>query len=283
MRSSFKLAKVPLCLLIGCSTLFGFLLADPQFSLKMWMIGCGVFILATGAASLNSLQEYRLDGEMERTKNRPLPKGLVSPRQAGGQAMILLVAGMVILITAANTIFLVLVAASAVVLYNGIYTPLKTKTVLAIVPGALCGAFPPYIGWLGGGGEALCYSAALLIVLFVLWQIPHYWLVLLSFKKDYAESRLPNLLGQFQESKLKRFFVTWIGALVSVMLMYMTLPFTFGPVFRAAIIFNGCLLLIVFTYELAIRENNNYRRLFMVLNGSLLLHMVIIVAGRIAG
>ena len=108
--------------------------------------------------------------------------------------MILLLAGLIVLLGVNETLSPVLVAIFAVILYNGVYTPLKKKSVLAIIPGAFCGALPPYIGWLSGGGGVISYTAVLLIVLFVLWQIPHYLLVLLTFKDDYEKSSLPNFL-----------------------------------------------------------------------------------------
>lgn len=276
------LAKVPLCLLIGCSAVFGYVLADPIIAMGTMLTGLGLFVLATGAATLNSLQEYRLDGELERTKNRPLPKGLIPPRQAGTQAFVLLFSGLLILFAATKTILPVLAAIFAVFLYNGVYTPLKKRTILAIIPGAICGALPPYIGWLGGGGEAASYTAVLLISLFVLWQIPHFWLVLLNFKEDYGKSNLPNLLKLFQEDSLKRFFVTWVGALVLVMLLFLSLPSPLGSFVRIAIVVNGCCLLIIFAYGLAIQKTSNYRILFIVLNVALFLHMMFLSAGRIS-
>ena len=279
--SRLALAKVSLCLLIGFSTLFGYILADPDVTLSTLFTGFGVFILSTGAASLNSLQEYRLDGELARTRNRPLPKGSLSPRQAGAQAFVLLLVGLLLIGAATKTLLPVLTAGFAVFLYNGIYTPLKKRSVLAIIPGALCGALPPYIGWLGGGGKAVCYTAALLTALFVLWQVPHFWLVLLTFKEDYQQSDLPNSLQQFSENGLKRFFVTWIGALGAVMLMFLTQPFPLSWQFKPIIILNVVLLLIAFIYFLAIQESSNYRILFIFLNCTLFLHMVTLVAGRI--
>lgn len=281
MKRRYGLAKVPLCLLVGCSTVFGYILADPVLSPRTFFTGWGIFVIAAGAATLNSMQEYRLDGELERTRSRPLPQGLLTPAEAGVQALVLLCFGLLILFTAGRTLLPTLVAVCAVFLYNGVYTPLKKKTVLAIIPGAICGALPPYIGWLGGGGKAVGFTAALLIVLFVLWQVPHFWLVLLTFKEDYASSELPNFLQQFREDSMKRFFVTWIGALVTIMLMFLILPFPLGWPFRAIIIANACLLLGVFFYGLVIRKISNYRLLFIVLNLTLFFHMAALVAGRV--
>lgn len=282
MGYRLALAKVPLCLLIGSSTVFGYILADPIITNGALLTGFAIFLLATGAATLNSLQETRLDGQFERTRNRPLPMGLVSSRQARTQAVVLLFVGLLILWGTTRTILPLCAAILAVIFYNGVYTPLKRKTVLAIFPGALCGALPPYIGWLSGGGQAFNYTVVLLIALFVLWQIPHFWLVLLNYKEDYGKSNLPNFLKLFQEDSLKRFFVTWVGALVLVMLMFLSLPSPLGVYFRIAIVVNGCCLLVFFAYGLAIQKRSNYRFLFIVLNVSLLLHMLFLVAGRIS-
>lgn len=281
MKRRCGLAKVPLCLLVGCSTVFGYILADPVVTPRTFFAGCGIFVIAAGAATLNSLQEYRLDGQLGRTKNRPLPQGLLTPAEAGLQALMLLFIGLGILFTANRTFLPPLVAVCAVFLYNGVYTPLKKKTALAIIPGAICGALPPYIGWLGGGGKAVGFTAALLIVLFVLWQVPHFWLVLLTFKEDYAGSDLPNFLKQFREDSLKRFFVTWIGSLVTVMLMFLILPFPLHWSFRAIIIGNAGLLLGAFLYGLAMRKMSDYRLLFIVLNLALFFHMAALATGRI--
>lgn len=281
MKRRCGLAKVPLCLLVGCSTVFGYILADPVVTPRTFFAGCGIFVIAAGAATLNSLQEYRLDGQLGRTKNRPLPQGLLTPAEAGLQALMLLFIGLGMLFTANRTFLPPLVAVCAVFLYNVVYTPLKKKTALAIIPGAICGALPPYIGWLGGGGKAVGFTAALLIVLFVLWQVPHFWLVLLTFKEDYAGSDLPNFLKQFREDSLKRFFVTWIGALVTVMLMFLILPFPLHWSFRVIIIGNAGLLLGAFFYGLAIRKMSDYRLLFIVLNLALFFHMAALAAGRI--
>ena len=283
MLCRLELTKAQLCLLIGCSTLFGSILADPVVGSGTLLSGCGIFVLAMGAATLNSLQEYRLDSELLRTSTRPLPKGTVSPREAGLQALVLCFIGLLLLFGATGTILPVLTAVCAVFLYNGVYTPLKIKTVLAIVPGAICGALPPYVGWLAGGGDAFNYTALLLLALFVLWQVPHFWLVLLKFKDEYVGSRLPHFLQLFREDSLRRFFITWIGSLVLVMFMFLGLPFPLGQFWRAMIIANGCLLLGAFIYGMALRKAPNYHTLFIILNVALLVHMVVLASGRISG
>lgn len=285
MTARLQLAKVPLCLLIGCAALFGALLASPVLSLRILLVSVGIFIVAMGAASLNSLQEHQLDGRMARTRNRPLPTGRLTLRQAGWQAILLLSAGLLIIAAGTEEIVVVGVTAGAVVLYNGIYTPLKQISILAIIPGALCGALPAYIGWLAGGGGNTT-TAILIVTLFILWQVPHFWLVLLSYREDYADSSLPNFLRQLHEDTLKRLMITWIGALSFTMLMFAVLPYPpdqLWTAIRYGVIANGLFLSAFFFYWLGMRNTANYRLLFIVLNGALFLHMVLLSAGRIIG
>ncbi|MGW8193275.1 MAG: UbiA family prenyltransferase [Desulforhopalus sp.] len=277
IRSRARLAKFLLCLLIGGSTIFGYILARPVLSVTMMLVGCGVFVLATGAATINSLQECHLDSRMERTRQRPLPRGQVTPVQAGWQGVVLLAIGLTLISLAAEKSVSVWVALFAVVLYNGVYTPLKQTSVLSLVPGALCGALPPYIGWLAGGGAPLSYSAALLAALFVLWQIPHFWLVVLDFQDDYVASSLPNPVKQFGEAGLNRLFVTWVGSMAMVMLLFVTFPL--GGEFRVAVCANTGVMVLFIAYGLAFCRPRNYRLVFLLLNLFLLLHMVIVAAG----
>jgi protoheme IX farnesyltransferase len=281
LQTAVYLAKAPLCLLVGYSALFGFFLADPTVSSRALLTGLGLFFLATGAATLNSIQEHHIDAHMERTKNRPLPRKAVSLLRAGFQALLLLGAGVIVLNVVSGTIFPIFMAVFAVVLYNGIYTPLKQQTVLSIVPGAVCGALPPYIGWLVAGGGKTGFEPFLLITLMILWQVPHFWLVLLHHREDYKSGIIPSLYSFFQEETIRRFFITWIGGLVSVMILFAILPCISGSLARILIILNAFSLLGCFFLRFRSKRRNNYMQLFVVLNGALFLHMTIIAVGSI--
>ncbi len=283
MIARLRLAKIPLCFLIGSAAFFGAILANPLVSPRILFVVGGIFFVATGAASLNSLQEQHLDSKMGRTKDRPLPAGQLTPRQAGLQAFILIVGGLLLLFIKAGDPLPAIITAFAVILYNGIYTPLKKITVLAIIPGALCGALPAYIGWLAGGGEGLGFTAILLFALFVLWQVPHFWLILLKYQDDYVTGRLPNLLSQFEENTLKRLFITWIGALAFVMLMFAALPYPLANTVRYGVVVNAFCLAGIFFAWLKLRKSDDYSLLLVALNCALLIHMVILVLGRVVG
>jgi len=280
-QAGIHLAKAPLCILIGCSALFGFFLADPVVSARAFGVGAGLLFLAMGAATLNSFQEHKTDALLKRTQNRPLPRGTVGLVHAGIQTILLLGAGVLVLYKLSGTIFPFTVALSAVVLYNGIYTPLKQKTILAIIPGAVCGALPPYIGWLMGGGAKISFEPVLLFAIMVLWQVPHFLLVLLCFKEDYKTAELPSLLFHFHEKTIDRFFITWIGGLVFVMILFTILPAIHSVMIRTLIIINTACLLSCFVFNLRRRQNCNYRLLFATLNGALFLHMAIVSVGCI--
>lgn len=281
VRACIALAKVPLCLLIGCSTLFGYLLARPVPCTASLLAFLAVFILAAGCASLNSFQEYRLDGQLQRTRKRPLVMGQLPLKLALVQACLLIFLGLTLLLLVSKSILPFAFAVWSLFLYNGIYTPLKQQTALAIIPGAVCGALPPYIGWLAGGGEIFSFTAVLLVAHLLLWQVPHFWLVLLTHKDDYGGSSLPTLLKQFSEKRLKCFFVTWIGALGVIMAMYAILPPASALPFRFAIIANPIFLSAAFVHGLVVRKNCNYRLLFILLNCSLFLHMLFVSVGRL--
>ncbi|MCP3888084.1 MAG: UbiA family prenyltransferase [Desulfobulbaceae bacterium] len=260
--------------------MFGYALAQNNAGGGLaWVLsGMGVFLLATGGASLNSLQEHQLDATMQRTKGRPLVQGRLSKTEALVQAVLLIACGLTIIYFVAQSFSVMLVGAVALVLYNGIYTPLKSKSVWAVFPGALCGAIPPYIGWLSGGGAALSFIPMLLFSLFILWQIPHFWLVILKHSNDYLDTELPNLLLIFKEEKLKRFFITWIGALVVTMLMFLT-QFPYTGVWQLIIVTNSLVLFLAFVFFSLGKKDWNYGIFFIFLNMSIVIHMFAVVAG----
>ena len=92
----------------------------------------------------------------------------------------------------------------ALFLYNGLYTRLKPVSYLAIIPGALVGAIPPVIGWTASGGLLTDPSLIYLSFLIFMWQIPHFWILLVRYYTDYREAGYPTILQKTGESQLKR-------------------------------------------------------------------------------
>jgi len=204
------LIRFRLSVFVTLSAATGFILAHQGISLKMFLMLAGVFLLASGASALNQYQERREDQKMERTKGRPIPSGRLSPSSALKISLLLIMLGLFILYAGANgkALFLGLFA---LLWYNGIYTPLKKKTVFASIPGALVGAIPPAIGWFSGGGFPDAQILAVSFFFFI-WQIPHFWLLLLDYRKDYENTGLPCLTQAWGLNQVERISFVWIFA-----------------------------------------------------------------------
>ena len=169
----------------------------------------GVFILACGCGALNQYQERALDARMPRTCRRPLPAGEIRPRAALIFALTLMPAGLLLLQRGGGTAA-ALLGLSAVIWYNGVYTGLKQRTAFAVFPGALVGAIPPAIGWVGAGGSLADPRLLSLCGLLFLWQVPHFGLLLLAHGEDYARGGLPVLSDLLSRRQLARLVNLWL-------------------------------------------------------------------------
>ena len=166
------------------TTLFGYICSAGSLSFTAWVTSIGIFAMACSAAVLNHLQEKNTDALMNRTKKRPLPSGKVSSTFAFALALGLFVSGSVVLLVFTNFLTFVL-GFSALIWYNLIYTPLKMKHFIAIIPGSVIGALPPIAGWAAAGGNILDPQILTIAFFFFIWQIPHFWLLLLLYRSDY--------------------------------------------------------------------------------------------------
>lgn len=143
----------------------------------------GTVLVAAAAAALNEWLERDLDAKMERTAQRPLPTGRVSPDEAllGGALMTALGLGMLYFGVHAPAAFL---AAATLALYLFLYTPMKKWSVLNTLVGAVPGAIPPLLGFVAGRGNLGPEGWALFSILF-LWQIPHFLAIAWRYREDY--------------------------------------------------------------------------------------------------
>ncbi|HWP44684.1 MAG TPA: heme o synthase, partial [Blastocatellia bacterium] len=150
-----------------------------------------IALLSSGISTLNQYIERDLDGLMRRTRQRPLPSGKLRPKEALAFGLGLSVLATVYLGVSLNW----LTALLGVITFVGyvlVYTPLKTRTTLSTVLGAVPGAMPPLMGWTSARGEATIEAWVLFAILF-LWQFPHFLAIAWMYREDYARAGIKML------------------------------------------------------------------------------------------
>jgi protoheme IX farnesyltransferase len=184
----FQLTKPGVVLMVLLTTAAGFYLgsASDLNRLAVYHTLIGTAMAAAGALALNQFLERDLDARMARTRNRPLADGRLDPTRALGFATLTTAAGILYLTMTVNALSALLTSVT-VLSYLFIYTPLKKRTPMCSVVGALPGALPPLVGMAGARGELRLDSWVLFAILF-LWQIPHSLAVARLHRDDYARA-----------------------------------------------------------------------------------------------
>jgi protoheme IX farnesyltransferase len=218
MKIVAELGKMRISLPVAFSACTGYVLQTGRFDSKALLLIAGVFLMSCSSGAINHIQEYKTDALMPRTQKRPIPSGKISISGAILVALAYFVLGAVVLLSTFSPIAF---ATSVLTLlsYNAIYTPLKKVTAFAVVPGSLVGALPPFIGWFAGGGGFADERIFWVSLFFFIGQIPHFWLLLLMFGKEYALAGFPSLNSVFNENQIKRLSYTWILATVATALI----------------------------------------------------------------
>ena len=187
----WTLTKPEVNFLIVITTFAGFYLGYPKQSANFPLLLLvrsllGTLLVASGTATLNQYLERRFDAQMRRTARRPLPAGRLKPSAALWFGIFLSVGGGVYLTVAVNALAGAL-ALLTLITYLYIYTPLKRKTPLCMLVGALPGAMPPLIGWAAAAGR-LSAEAWVLYAMLFLWQFPHFMAIAWMYREDYARA-----------------------------------------------------------------------------------------------
>jgi len=196
----------------------------------------GTVLVASGAATLNQLIELRFDAQMRRTARRPLVSRRIEPSHALWFGILLSVIGTIYLAVTTN-VLASLLSILTLLGYLFLYTPLKRKTPLCTLIGALPGATPPLIGWAAACGR-LDGNAWLLFAIVFLWQFPHFMAIAWMYREDYARAGYLVLPG----GKFKDRFVAWQTSVPSLALLAVAL----GPAIRGEsgiVYFAGALVL----------------------------------------
>ena len=163
-------------------------------SLNLWQMTqavVGTALVAGGAAVLNQVYERDTDALMRRTLGRPLPDHRVTAGDATIFGSALALAGMALLAFGAN-ILAALLALATLFVYLVVYTPMKRRSPVATLVGAVPGALPALIGWAAARGAATTGGWILFAIVF-LWQIPHFMAIAWMYREDYRSAGFPML------------------------------------------------------------------------------------------
>ncbi|MGB0335021.1 MAG: heme o synthase [Opitutales bacterium] len=182
----YELTKPRLSFLSVITAVIGYLAADPMrnFGVLVSLL-IGTSLAAGGAAVLNQWLEREADAQMVRTKDRPIPSGQISPYNALMFGLGLSIFGTYLLYAGANPLA-GLLTAMTIASYVLLYTPLKRLTTWNTLVGAIPGALPPLIGWAAAEGNISTLGWILFAILF-LWQMPHFFAIAWTYRKDYAK------------------------------------------------------------------------------------------------
>ncbi|MEJ2151953.1 MAG: heme o synthase [Gemmatimonadota bacterium] len=193
MNDYLILTKARITGLVLVTTTVGFVLASSQ-SIdwgRLAVLLVGVALATGGSAALNQYLEHEIDARMRRTESRPLPAGRMGRRHGLAVGVLLSALGVIWLLVRINPLTGLLALVSSL-LYLMVYTPLKTRTPLNTLVGAVPGAIPPVMGWTAVTGRIDVAAWALFGILY-LWQFPHFLAIAWMYRDDYARARLPML------------------------------------------------------------------------------------------
>lgn len=271
MKRYLVLTRARVSAFTGLAALMGHAMGTGELAPGSLQAALGVYLLASGASTLNQLAERRTDSLMKRTRLRPLPSGTMGLPSAWLICLFNIAAGLITIGAAAYGPAALVLALCALLIYNGIYTPLKRRTGLAILVGALAGALPPAIGWAMSGAGLDSPLLLALCLLFYLWQMPHFWMLLVRHREDYRRAGLPTLADRLTHTQLRRISMTWIAATSAASLM---LPFFGATTTSGALILvvaassflfiTGALSLFSVKHEYVFAHSNIYMLLIML-------------------
>ena len=228
------LTKPDVTFLVVITTVAGFYLGStgPMEWARLMNTLCGTLLVAGGTAALNQYVERHMDSVMRRTASRPLPLGILQPKEVLLFGVATIIAGTIWLALAVNALAASIALVTSVS-YLGAYTPLKTRTTLATAVGAIPGALPPLIGWAAASGS-LSAGAWILFAILFFWQFPHFMAIAWIYREDYARAGIQMLPvvdkkgdATFRQIITTSAILVWVSALPSVVGMA-GIPYFFG-------------------------------------------------------
>lgn len=184
-----EITKAGLAVSVVFSSIAGYLLGfsdkHPFSWLTLFVLAIGGYCMVGASNAFNQVIEKDLDALMDRTKNRPVPSGRMTPNVALFVASALTITGLVLLysINPKSAMF----GAVSIFLYTSVYTPLKSVTSLSVFVGAFPGAIPFMLGWVAATNQFGIEAGTLFLIQFF-WQFPHFWAIGWFLYEDYEKA-----------------------------------------------------------------------------------------------
>ena len=204
VKQYLNFTKFRLSFSVVLSALAGYLFNGGTDWLEIVLLVCGGTLVTAASNGSNQIWERDLDKLMNRTKQRPLPTGAMSLREAYSVVIVSLVAGTAMLWYI--NLYSALLGLAAYVSYVFMYTPMKRVSPWAVFVGAFPGAIPPMLGAIAASGEFSLVPGVLFFIQFI-WQFPHFWAIAWVVFDDYNAGGFSLLPSKSGKSKNSAFFI----------------------------------------------------------------------------
>lgn len=260
IRILLDLNKVRITFAVTLTTVAGYILAKGRIDQDMILPILGIFILACGSAVINHVQDRDKDAIMPRTSKRPIPSGDISTSLALMIGISEIIIGSVLIYLGSGFLAMQL-GVLALIWYNGIYTPLKRKTAFAVIPGSIIGAIPPLVGWVAAGGSLADPKAMVLALFFFMWQVPHFWLLMLKYGDEYQKAGFPSITSTISKRQLKYSTFLWTVATAVAALMVAMSGLISLLIFKIMILLASIWLIITFS-KLILQKDQEFNPFF---------------------
>jgi protoheme IX farnesyltransferase len=280
----YQLTKPGITRHILVTTAAGFYMAAPVGGLDIILLLhmlIGTALASSGTLGLNQYMEREIDALMDRTRGRPLPSGRIRPGEALAFATALAIGGLGYQALFVNWTA-ALITAATLISYIFIYTPLKRRTSLNTLVGAVPGALPILAGWTATGRGADLGGWILFAIMF-LWQIPHFLALAWLYRVDYRAGGFVMLSAVDPDGRrTSRQIVNYAAMLLPVSLLPSAIGMTGSLYFTGALLL-GLAFLLVGLKTLTTNDDLWSRRLFFTSVIYLPLVQLLMVFGKVGG
>jgi heme o synthase len=280
VRYYFQLTRPGVTLAVTASALAAAIICKGEVSFSLFWPVLGIFLLAAGASALNQYEEWEYDEKMDRTRSRPIPSRHLTISDGLRTANIFIISGFIVLIYTGNLVLFGL-GVFNVLWYNGVYTILKRKTAFAVIPGALTGAIPLMMGWVAAGGHLTDPLLVFLSVFIFIWQMPHFWLIMLKYSDEYKKAGFPVLTDTFSPIMMKLSILAWLIAASTITMYFSWFSIVKFVHLRYLLAGVNLMVILLIGHQLFISKKTGFRLIFLVGNLYIFLVFALLIIEKI--